>query len=87
MAQVVFDGNGTPDTECLIFFGAYLAVEWVYFVAMSIARKRADPALEETRTLAARTAEEAIEILGELPASAVRDALTGFTTTLVRRSR
>ena len=22
MAQVVFDGNGTPDTECLIFFGA-----------------------------------------------------------------
>lgn len=46
MAQVVFDGNGSPDTECLIFFGAYLAVEWVYFVAMSIARKRADPALE-----------------------------------------
>lgn len=48
---------------------------------------RADPALEETRQLAARTAEEAMDILGELPAGAVRDALMGFTTTLVRRSR
>lgn len=48
---------------------------------------RADPALEETRQLAARTADEAIEILTELPAGGVRDALIGFTTTLVRRSR
>lgn len=52
-----------------------------------VAMLRADPALEETRSLAARTAEEAIEILGELPAGAVREALIGFTTTLVRRSR
>lgn len=48
---------------------------------------RDDPALEETRQLAARTADEAIEILTELPAGPVRDALTGFTATLVRRSR
>jgi heptaprenyl diphosphate synthase len=48
---------------------------------------RADPALEETRRLASRTAEEAMEILAELPAGAVRDALMEFTTTLVRRSR
>src|SRR5699024_11170973 len=47
---------------------------------------RADPALEQTRELAARTADEAIEILAELPEGHVRDALTGFTTTLVRRS-
>ena len=46
MAQVVFNDDGSLSTECLIFFGAYLAVEWVYFIAMSIARKRADPALE-----------------------------------------
>lgn len=48
---------------------------------------RRDPALEETRELAARTADEAIAILEELPAGAVREALTTFTTTLVRRSR
>ena len=46
MAQVVFNDDGSLSTECLIFFGVYLAVEWVYFIAMSIARKRADPALE-----------------------------------------
>lgn len=48
---------------------------------------RADPALEETRQLAAATADEAVAILHELPAGQVRDALIGFTTTLVRRSR
>lgn len=52
-----------------------------------VALLRADPALEQTRELAARTADEAVEILSELPAGPVRDALTGFTTTLVRRSR
>lgn len=52
-----------------------------------VALLREDPALEETRRLAARTADEAIEILEELPAGPVKDALTGFTTTLVRRSR
>ena len=45
-AQVVVKADGSLSSECLIFFGAYLAVEWVYFIAMSIARKRADPALE-----------------------------------------
>ncbi|MGO2583970.1 MAG: polyprenyl synthetase family protein [Brachybacterium tyrofermentans] len=48
---------------------------------------REDPALEETRELAARTADEAVEILGELPAGAVRDALTEFTRSLVQRRR
>ncbi|MGP9539780.1 polyprenyl synthetase family protein [Brachybacterium sp. AOP43-C2-M15] len=48
---------------------------------------RADPALEETRELARRTADEAVEILSDLPAGPVRDALTAFTTTLVRRQR
>ena len=48
---------------------------------------REDPALEETRRLASRTAEEAMEILSELPAGAARDALKAFTATLVGRSR
>ena len=46
---------------------------------------REDPALEETRELAQRTADEAVEILAELPAGPVRDALTAFTRTLVER--
>lgn len=48
---------------------------------------RADPALEETRALAMRTADEAVEILGELPEGDVRSALTAFTRTLVERAR
>lgn len=48
---------------------------------------REDPALEETRQLAARTADEAVEILMELPEGPVREALIAFTTSLVRRSR
>ncbi|WP_394215655.1 polyprenyl synthetase family protein [Brachybacterium vulturis] len=56
-------------------------------LAELVALLRADPALEETRQLAGRTADEAIAILAELPAGDVRDALEGFTTTLVRRSR
>ncbi|MGO1685224.1 MAG: polyprenyl synthetase family protein [Brachybacterium sp.] len=47
---------------------------------------RADPALEETRALAQRTADEAVEILDELPEGAVREALTAFTRTLVERN-
>ena len=46
---------------------------------------REAPALEETRELAQRTADEAVEILAELPAGPVRDALTAFTRTLVER--
>lgn len=52
-----------------------------------VALLRADPALEETRQLATRTADEAVGILEELPAGDVRDALIGFTATLVRRNR
>lgn len=48
---------------------------------------REDPALQETRELAARTADEAVEILGELPAGPVRDALVEFTRSLVQRRR
>lgn len=48
---------------------------------------REDPALEETRELAGRTADEAVEILGELPAGSVRDALMEFTRSLVQRRR
>ncbi|WP_114856399.1 polyprenyl synthetase family protein [Brachybacterium sp. YJGR34] len=48
---------------------------------------RADSALEETRELAQRTADEAVEILEELPAGTVREALTTFTRTLVERRR
>lgn len=48
---------------------------------------REDAALEETRQLAGRTADEAVEILGELPAGSVRDALTEFTRSLVQRRR
>ena len=48
---------------------------------------REDAALEETRALAQRTADEAIAILSELPAGEVRDALTVFTRTLVERHR
>ncbi|MGO1225943.1 MAG: polyprenyl synthetase family protein [Brachybacterium sp.] len=52
-----------------------------------VAMLRADPALEETRALAQRTADEAVEILAELPESDVRAALTTFTRTLVERAR
>lgn len=48
---------------------------------------RKDPALEETRELALRTADEAVAILEELPEGAVREALTSFTRTLVERKR
>ncbi|HJB11435.1 MAG TPA: polyprenyl synthetase family protein [Candidatus Brachybacterium merdavium] len=48
---------------------------------------RDDPALEETRALAQRTADEAIEILFELPSGSVRDALIAFTRALVERRR
>lgn len=48
---------------------------------------RADSALEETRALAQRTADEAVEILSELPEGGVRTALTVFTRTLVERAR
>ena len=51
-----------------------------------VALLRADPALEETRALAQRTADEAVEILDELPDGAVREALTAFTRTLVERT-
>lgn len=46
-----------------------------------------DRALEETRDLAQRTADDAVEILGELPEGSVRTALITFTRTLVHRSR
>ena len=46
MAQVVFNDDGSLSTGVSHILRAYLAVEWVYFIAMSIARKRADPALE-----------------------------------------
>jgi heptaprenyl diphosphate synthase len=46
-----------------------------------------DEALEETRDLAQRTADEAVAILAELPEGAVREALQTFTRTLVERSR
>lgn len=48
---------------------------------------REDQALEETRRLAQRTADEAVEILGELPQGPVREALETFTRTLVERRR
>src|SRR5690625_1085264 len=48
---------------------------------------RDDPALAETRALAQRTAEEATQILSELPPGRVRDALMAFTRTLVERRR
>ncbi|MGP9682656.1 MULTISPECIES: polyprenyl synthetase family protein [unclassified Brachybacterium] len=48
---------------------------------------REDPALQETRELAERTADEAVEILGELPSGPVRDALVEFTRSLVQRRR
>ena len=44
-AVLVLDGKGL-DTESAIFFGIYILVEWVYFIAMAIARKRSDPAVE-----------------------------------------
>ncbi|WP_193105222.1 polyprenyl synthetase family protein [Brachybacterium sp. FME24] len=52
-----------------------------------VAMLRQDPALEETRALAQRTADEAVAILEELPRGAVRDALMEFTRTLVQRRR
>src|SRR5699024_10872063 len=48
---------------------------------------RDDPALSRTRELAERTADEAVAILGELPPGTVRDSLTSFTSSLVRRRR
>ncbi|AXK45601.1 polyprenyl synthetase family protein [Brachybacterium saurashtrense] len=56
-------------------------------LAELVALLRADPALEETRELALRTSDEAVEILSELPEGPVREALIAFTTTLVQRSR
>jgi heptaprenyl diphosphate synthase len=47
----------------------------------------ADEALEETRDLAQRTADEAVAILGELPEGSVRAALQTFTRSLVERRR
>lgn len=52
-----------------------------------VAQLRKDPALEETRALAHRTADEAVSILEELPEGPVRRSLTAFTRTLVHRSR
>lgn len=48
---------------------------------------REDSALEETRRLAQRTAEEAVAILDELSEGPARDALQTFTRTLVERRR
>lgn len=48
---------------------------------------REDPALEATRALAQRTADEAVNILSELPDGDVRHALVTFTRTLVERRR
>lgn len=48
---------------------------------------RRDPALEETRALAQRTADDAVAILEELPEGPVREALIAFTRTLVERRR
>lgn len=48
---------------------------------------REDAALEETRRLAQRTAEEAVAILDELPEGPAREALQTFTRTLVERRR
>lgn len=48
---------------------------------------RQDPALEETRALAQRTADDAVAILEELPEGPVREALIAFTRTLVERRR
>lgn len=44
-AVLVLDGKGL-DTESAIFFGIYILVEWVYFIAMAIVRKRSDSAVE-----------------------------------------
>ncbi|MFC7456582.1 polyprenyl synthetase family protein [Brachybacterium sp. GCM10030267] len=52
-----------------------------------VAMLREDQALEETRDLARRTADEAVAILAELPDGPVREALTEFTRTLVQRRR
>lgn len=52
-----------------------------------VALLREDEALEETRRLAQRTSDEAVEILGELPEGPVREALETFTRTLVERRR
>lgn len=52
-----------------------------------VALLREDPALEETRALALRTADEALAILDELPQNSVRDALFEFTGALVKRQR
>lgn len=56
-------------------------------LAELVALLREDPALEETRRLAQRMSAEAGEILDELPASPVRDALHAFTASMVDRQR
>lgn len=56
-------------------------------LAQLVLMLRDDPALDDTRALAHRTAGEAIDILSELPEGTVRDALTTFTRTLVERRR
>ncbi|MCW1806527.1 polyprenyl synthetase family protein [Brachybacterium squillarum] len=56
-------------------------------LAALVALLREDPALEETRQLAERTAAEAIAVLEELPEGSVREALITFTSTLVQRRR
>lgn len=53
----------------------------------AVALLREDPAVDQTATMAADTAEEAIAVLHELPESPVREALEAFTTSLVLRNR
>lgn len=54
-------------------------------LATLVSLLREDPALAETQALASRTADEAVEILTELPEGPVREALTTFTRSLVER--
>lgn len=56
-------------------------------LAELVALLQEDPALETTRELAQRTADESVAILEELPAGVVREALIEFTRTLVERHR
>lgn len=56
-------------------------------LASLVADLREDPCIGEAQELADRTGAEALAILEELPAGPVRDALTGFTTSLVQRHR
>lgn len=52
-----------------------------------VAMLREDQALDDTRALAQRTADEAVAILEELPEGPVQEALVAFTRTLVQRRR